>query len=670
MRNAFCKVRSVKVKNMEIPLLSDILVLLGMGIVVAYISNLVRVPLMVSLLITGVVAGPYGLALIEQAEAVKVIAEIGVILLLFSIGLEFSFEKMLEMKKVTFLGGGLQLIITSIIVVSLLSISQMGLAQCVFISFLVALSSTAIVIKILQQQLQLNAPHGRVALGILIFQDITVVFLMMLVPLLAGLQSSLAFPSGVYLAKLILFAGFLFVCAKWLVPRFLYHVLSTRNRELFLMAIAFLAFFVAWITSELGLSLALGAFIAGLIVSESEYSQGAVANIQPLRDLFMSFFFVSVGMLFDYHILLINPLLVLILLIGLVLIKFFATAIGLTVLGYSSRTVMMASLSLAQIGEFSFVLATLGISYRLLNAEQYQIFLAVTILSMMLTPLLINFSKRLVLLKGKQIVAKNLSDNNLNSGQEISLNDHIIIIGYGINGRNLARVAKSSEIPYIVIDTNPETIRKERQNGENIFFGDAVQKEVLLHAGIKQARILALAVSDPMAEKAIIVEARHVNPNIYIIARTRYVSETPILHRLGADEVIPEEFETSIEIFARVLTRYNISRKRIEDFIAEIRRDNYSLLRGSERDLALKTDIPGLDSVTFTMSDQSKICGQTLEQINVRQNYAVTIIGIIRNGEIIPNPSGAAALQASDQLIVVGERKALHRFQEVLEGMD
>ena len=649
---------------MELPLLQEILILFSASIVVGYLASLLKIPLMVALLFTGMLAGPYGLALVAQPEVVKVLAEIGVILLLFSIGLEFSFEKLLEMKTLALVGGVIQLLLAVGLTVWFLVSFDIPLAQAVFIGSLVAMSSTAIVIKILQQQMQLNAPHGRVALGILIFQDLAVVFLMMLVPVLAGIHQSETTFSSAYLIKLCLFAAFLFAAAKWLVPHLLYHVLSTRNRELFMMAIAFLAFFIAWLANQLGLSLAFGAFIAGLIVAESEYNQGAVANIQPLRDLFMGFFFVSIGMLFDYRLVAQEPLLLLGLLVILIIIKVTANALAVLALGYPLRTVLISSMALAQIGEFSFVLATLGVSYRLFTLEQYQLFLALTISSMMLTPVLITWSKWLSLrVRDRRLFSLEAWDDER---EEEVLTGHIIIVGYGVNGRNLARVARASNISYIVIDTNPKTIKEELAKGESIFFGDAVRKEVLMHAGIKQARVLALAVSDPAAEQAIISEARHLNPEIYIIARTRYVSETLNLQRLGANEVIPEEFETSIEMFARVLNRYHVAKDRIEELIAEIRSDNYGILRDARRGLILNSGLPGMETATLTLTEQSSLCQQTLAQANFRQNYQVNVIGLIRAETVLANPGATFQLQAGDKIIVIGKPESVGHLRTIM----
>jgi CPA2 family monovalent cation:H+ antiporter-2 len=458
------------------------------------------------------------------------------------------------------------------------------------------------------------------------------------VPMLSGDFQFDTLSVTTFFLKIAILLIFLFLLNRWIVPHILYQVTRTRSRELFLMTVAFLAFATAWLTSLVGLSLALGAFLAGLIVSESEYSSEAFANILPLRDIFLSFFFVSIGMLLDIRIILNNPLLILISFIAILLIKMISAGFASLILGYSLRKILIVMFTLAQIGEFSFILFKVGMNYQLMPDTNYQNFLAVSILTMMFTPFIFNLGRyadqisRFIPFSDRLKLKEDKSKADL-SGESVS--DHLIIIGYGLNGQNLTRAAQALTIPYQVIDLNPDTVRREKKSGTKIFYGDATQKSVLKHANIDTARVLVIAINDAAATRRITQLVREMNPAIYLITRTRYVQEVKALFDLGANEVIPEEYETSIEIFTRVLTRYLVPEKDIHELVEKIRAEGYQALRISPPKglVYLKTKIPQAEICTLEIPENSSIQGRTLKDIQIREKYNVNLLAIQRQNK-------------------------------------
>jgi len=368
-------------------LLNDILIILGLSALVLYVCYLIRVPNIVGFLATGLICGPFGLGLVRDIAAVKLLAEVGVVLLLFTIGLEFSFRSLLHIKRPVLIGGSLQVAITVFFGFAVSRLFGLPPGVSVLIGFLISLSSTAIVLKIMQDRAEVETPHGGAALGILIFQDIVVVPMMLLIPLLAG------DPNGggraalwIFIAKVISILALTIVSARWIVPFAFYNIARTKSRELFLLSVIAICLAVAWLTYQAGLSLALGAFLAGLIISESEYSHQALGDILPFRDVFTSFFFVSIGMLLNVGFFFDHPLTLSSLALGVLFVKALIVVVVAILLGLSLRTAILVGVALSQVGEFSFILSEKALQYGLLAGDTHQIFLAVSVMTMMATP--------------------------------------------------------------------------------------------------------------------------------------------------------------------------------------------------------------------------------------------------------------------------------------------
>jgi CPA2 family monovalent cation:H+ antiporter-2 len=652
--------------------LQDIEILFGLAILTVLLARRLALPSIIGFLAAGIIAGPHALALVRSTHQVEQLAEIGVVLLLFTIGIEFSLKELMRIRQMVFLGGGLQVAVTILATALVAMFTGLSTEQAVFYGFLAALSSTAIIMKLLADAGDMDTPQGKTVLGVLIFQDLSVVPLMLLVPLLGG---GGLHPATLTLTLTLAKAAAVVVTAhygaRYLIPWLLRHVVRARSRELFILSVIFIGFGTAWLTAEAGLSLALGAFIAGLAISESEYSQQVLGDIMPFRDAFMSIFFLSVGMLLDPAIMLRQPLAVVMVVAAILLIKVCVSTTALRVIGLPLRIAILSGLALAQIGEFSFVLAQSGLQLGLLPADSYQLFLAASVATMALTPLLIRLAPSLAeaveqrlparLTRGsRQLVARN---------RERRLSGHVIISGYGLNGRNLAKVLKHLGLPHLIIDTNPFTIARERKAGEQIIFGDAAMPEVLSHAHIESARILVIAISDAAASRRIAAQARQLNPSIHIIARTRYVLEVEPLYRLGVNEVVPEEFETSVEILSRVLRAFMVPHDEIEQHVAEVRSNCYGMLRSMSRRhshaVGISGYLAGAELATFRVQSGSPLVGESLRDGRIKTNSGATVLVIKRGDDIMPNPDPMWELTVNDTVLLLGtpeQLAAAHRL--------
>lgn len=658
---------------MEIPLLGDIAVIFVLSVLVLFIFHKIKAPTIVGFLVTGILAGPQGLGLIHAADQVSVLAEIGVILLLFSIGLEVSLKDLMNMKKYVLVGGSLQVALTTLAVFAILSSLGWPEGTSIILGFLVSLSSTAIVLRIIQRRDEFYTPQGRTILGILIFQDIAIVPMMLITPLLPGVTGGVTDSPLAILAKGLGLIFIVIVSAKWIVPKALDHISRIGDRELFLLSLVAICFAVAWITSLAGLSLGLGAFLAGLTISESQYSHQAFGNILPLRDVFTSFFFVSIGMLLDINYLLQNPVYIVLLAIGIMALKALIAGFVIALIGLPLRITILVGLALSQIGEFSFVLSQVGLDYGLLSEDVYQIFLDATVLTMAATSFIIAISPkiaeaamRLPLLQIRKSSAFSKTAISTNVG---GMKDHLIIIGYGINGRNVARSARSEDIPYVIVDIDPEIAKIEAKNGEPISYGDATQETVLQDNGIDNAKVMVIAISDRAATRRITDLSRRLNPDIYIIARTRYIQEMEVLQSLGANEVIPEEYETSVEIFSRVLKKYQVPNGRIESFIDHIRSDGYEMFRSISREPYCDSNLnmTSGEIITLKVSEGSPIAGRSIGEIGLKEN-GITLLAIHRASQTVDDPDEAVVLLPDDVVVFLGSNTSISHVENLFRN--
>ncbi|MBX3293777.1 MAG: cation:proton antiporter [Acidobacteria bacterium] len=656
-------------------LFTDLLIILLASVPVAFLCVRLKLPLIAGFMVAGMAIGPYGLGLIKNTGAIEVLAEIGVMLLLFTIGLEFSPTRLKEMRRNVLIGGGLQVTITIAAVTLVAFLLGRAWNQALFFGFLIALSSTAIVLKSYVERNEVDSPHGRVSIGILIFQDLSILMMLLLIPLI-GNAGDMTLAEALKQLTISVIAMAAIVVVSWfLIPPLLSRIVSLRSPEVFLLTVVFLLLAFSWVTSHLGMSLALGAFIAGVVIANSDYSHQSETEVLPFRDVFNGIFFVSIGLLLSLATLFENIGFVAVLVVSLMLLKASVVWMVVRILGNPQRVAIVAALGLAQIGEFSFVLAKAGQGAGLLPDADYQSFLAASVISMLATPFLIawapniGFAMQRVLSDGGRGDIENCEDD-IHMTSSGGLTQHVIIVGYGLNGRNLARVLRTVGVPYTILDLQADVVKKAKVDGEKINFGDATRRDVLIHAGIDNAWVLVLALSDPPAARRAVRQARQCNPNLHIIVRTRYTSEITELTGLGANEVIPEEFETSIEIFARVLHRFGMPRPTIEDQIARVRRQKYEMLRSPSipqpAAASLETVLQQLVTETIRVEANSPVVGKSLGELDLRGKTGATVLAVVHEDDTNVSPGANYTLCEGDTLLISGSAAKIEKAIEMI----
>ncbi|HKO31057.1 MAG TPA: cation:proton antiporter [Nitrospiraceae bacterium] len=660
--------------------LANLLVIFLASIAVVFVFHKLRLPSIAGFLVAGSVIGPHGLNLITDVGTVEVLAEIGIVLLLFTIGIEFSIAQLLSMRRIMFVAAPIQ--IGGVLAMAVLGAMLIGFSwrDGLVWGFLFALSSTAIVLKTLTERGDNNSIHGRATIGILICQDLAVVPMMLLMPILAGKST------GDVLTILLTLGGsvlivLLVIAASWyLIPKLLGYIVRSRSRELFLLTIIISCTGIAWLTSLGGLSLAIGAFIAGLVISESEYSHQAIAEVLPFRDSFTSLFFVSVGMLMDWRVLLTHPGPVFGLLMAVLLLSFISGTGGALLSGLPPRSAIMVGVALAQVGEFSFLLGQQGEASGYFHGDQYQVFLALSVLSMIVTPFLMQWSPHLARRTEAWQRAHHLMPSRTiahveqTEGKQIRMKGHVIIAGYGLNGRNLARVLGETEIPYLGLDLDGDTVSREAKHGVPVYYGDATNSHVLRHMRVEDAKVLVVAISDPFITRRVVQVAKGINPKLHVVVRTRYLRELDELHKLGADDVVPEEFETSIEIFALVLGTYKMPQDFVTRKAAQVRREGYALLRRSESP-GLSHHLHGgtladAEVETCRIDDDSPALGKTLAEIDLGPRTGASVIAWTRAGVTQAKPSEGTRLMAGDIVVLLGSRAQISQAMGLLVQMN
>lgn len=660
----------------DFSLLYDLFVVFFSSTLVVLIFHRLKLPHIVGFLVCGIIVGPHGFNLIARLEDIDVLAEIGVVLLLFTIGLEFSLAELRRIKRDVLFGGSLQVIGSAGFAFLVAKLFGMSVPRAIFLSQIFALSSTAIVLSVLASRGEMDTSHGRMTLGILLFQDLCVVPMMLITPLLSGDTGFRIFPIALSLGKAVFLIGVVLLLAVFVVPKLLAVIVNARLREILILGVVVICIGTAWLTSWLGLSLALGAFIAGLAISESPYSHQVFAEILPLKDVFNSLFFISVGMLLDLRFLGNHFLLLLLLVLGTLLVKTIFGGLTVKFLSGSTRLALLVGLAISQVGEFSFVLAKFGLRFQLLNTDVYQGFLATTVLTMMATPLLMTVAPHLA-----QRVPERLDSTLAREQQKApsnhfaALRDHAIIVGFGLNGQYLARVLKDSSIPYCILELNPQTVRDAQKEGEPICFGDATRLEILRLVNIAEARILVITADDIAIARRIVSVARISHKNLYIIVRAKFAAHVEELYQLGANQVIAEEFETATEIFARVLAEYELPRHVIETYIEKIRREGTPMLRpsGFRKPALPPTSLEKLRQLlagnvieNFLLLENSSAVGKTLAQLDLRNRTGATIIAVLRDNQSSANPAADFVLQQGDLLVIMGTHRELESVGELL----
>lgn len=648
---------------MELDILRDIVIIFALSTFVNFLFNKIKVPTVVGYLLTGIVAGPHLLKLISSVHDIELMAEIGVVLLMFTIGMEFSLKHLFKIRYVVFLGGMMQVVVTAGIFFGISHLYNLDWKSAIFISFLGALSSSALVLKLLQDRSELSSNYGRTVLGILIFQDILFVPLILFTNILG--DTSVEFSTQIWqlLIKTVAIILFVYVGNKWLFPKLLHMIALAKNQELFMMSIFLICLAIALLTSAMGMSLAFGAFLAGLMISESEYTHNTFGQVSLFKDLFTSFFFVSVGMLLDLSFIQENYLLVVATVLMVIGVKTIIAGGTSFVLGHTFRGTIMVGLALSQVGEFSFLLAKIGLGYNLISNYYYQLFLAVAIISISLTPFLMQAAKPVADLIMK-LPLPAFWVNGLFPLKEIevpNMNKHLVIIGKDTRAEKLSVMAKYVELPYVSIVFDPVIAGELQKRGEMAIYGDAVNEAILKKAYVETADIVVLSVGDVIAAMAIVTAVRKLNKHAYLLVRAKGMADTEQLYKMGADQVVPEKLETAIDLFERILANKLMPKRKIAAIISTIRDDYYGIFRARDdkQNNTFLDELPNLDIMALKVDDSSAIVGQTLGQIHLRNRVGVTLLAIKRNHEIIEHPDVNSLFMAGDILYILGRNENL-----------
>jgi CPA2 family monovalent cation:H+ antiporter-2 len=658
------------------PFFVGVAALIVAGAAIAYVCARLGLVPIVGFLLAGVLIGPHGLGLVAP-ELVEGAAELGVILLLFTIGIEFSLEKLARIRRLILLGGALQVGLATAATAGILAALGVDWRAGVFTGFLVSLSSTAIVLKLLADRGETAAPHGEVGLALLIFQDVAIIAMVLLVPMLGGAGGGAA-DVALTLGRAAAIIAVVLLAARRLMPRVMEAVAKTCSPEIFLLSVIAVCVGTAYLTSLAGVSLSLGAFLAGLLVSESRFSEHALGEILPLQILFSAIFFVSVGMLLDVGFLVGNLPLVAAAVAGVLLVKAATTAGSVAALGFRLPVATASGLMLAQVGEFSFVLERAGREVGLAPAGLpqggSQTFIATTVVLMVLTPFLTQGGARLARrLEGRAATASAPQEADEAPAHVPRLENHVVVAGYGDAARRLARVLRDSGVPFLVTTLNPGGANEAEEEGIVVLRGDSSRQRTLLHVGADRAKVLVVADDDPAMAVRIVSVARSVNPTLRVVVRTRYISEAQPLRAAGADTVIAEEMESIVQLFGTVLGEYAISAEAVAEYERGIRGAGYAQLRDAEEGAApgRPPAVPACELGpecfavrTVTVRAGAAAAGRTVGELGLGPRFGIEPRELRRGGARLAAPAAEGALRPGDELVLAGSAEA---FREVAD---
>jgi monovalent cation:H+ antiporter-2, CPA2 family len=656
---------------MNIHTLQIVLLLLAVAVLTVTLFRRLHLPPILGYLIVGILVGPHGSGLVASTEETRFLAEFGVVFLLFAIGLEFSLPQMIAMKQSVFGLGGSQVALTGAgcaVLAWLLGLTPQG---SVIAGAILALSSTAIVIKQLSEQLELNSEHGRLGVSILLFQDLAVIPLLVVIPILAGDNASgMALPLLMAVVKAALVFVIIMAVGHWLLRPLFHEIARSRSAELFTLSVLLVSLTAAWLTHEAGLSLALGAFLAGMMLGETEYRHQIEADIRPFQDVFLGLFFVTIGMRVDFLSLLPELHWVLLMTLALILFKGMAILLLARLAGRSMATAFRSGLLLAQGGEFGFVLLDLSLGSGLLPGEAGQLMFAAIILSMAASPFLVRYNGRLAQtfcsMRGSMPELAGLQAIQEDAGK---LRQHVIICGYGRIGQNIGRLLDREGFPYVALDLDPGVVREAHEAGEPVHFGDAVRHEILQASGLAYASALVLTFEDHPSAMKILAQARKSVPALPVLVRTKDDSHLEALEAAGAAEVMPEAVEASLMMGGQLLLLLKVPGSRIFKIMREIRQNHYKLLRdffhGEE-----SLDIEQSDSFqerlhTVTLPEHAYAVDHTIEALHL-WDWEVSITVVRRGGIRGESPQPETRLQAGDVLVLAGTPQHLEHAEGLL----
>ena len=646
-----------------------ILILLVCSVLCVAMFRAFRLPAMLAYFLVGLALGPYTFGLLPDTDANREFAEFGIVFLMFSIGLEFSLPQLYAMRKKVLGLGGAQVVVSMAVSMALAKLAGLDWPAAFVIGSALTMSSTAIVSKILAERVDLNSRHGRLSIGVLLFQDIAVVPVLVLIPALGLANNNLMDLLGLAMLKAAAMLLFLFTIGKWLINPWFNLVASQRSRELFVMNVLMVTLLLAYATKLAGLSYALGAFIAGMLISETKYRYQVESDISPFRDILLGLFFISVGMLLNLQQIFDNIGLVLLILVGFMLLKATIVALVVRLVKYETGVAIRTGLILAQAGEFSFVILALGVEQKLISGQALQLILAASLLSMVIAPFLIQYNGR--------IARRLVRSYSRNSGQVVQdiddvgkhLHNHVIICGYGRSGQYLGRFLKEENIPFVALDIDPTRVLEAAAAGENVMFGDAARRVVLEAAGGARAKALIISYADNRASMKILHIVQENYPQLPVIVRTVDDSNMEALRAAGAAEVVPEILEGSLMLASHALMLLGVPLNRVVKRIRLFREERYKLFRGyfhgisDAEDEDMEKKQVRLHSVVISAG--SYAIGRSLLEMNLH-NFEVEVKSIRRpNGNGV-TPTDTSYLAEGDVIVLLGQPAGLANAQNAL----
>ncbi|WP_028864102.1 monovalent cation:proton antiporter family protein [Psychromonas aquimarina] len=645
-------------------MLSDLLLLLSFAIISVIVFRRVRLSNIVAYLFTGFVLGPSLLNFLDSYHEIELVAEFGIVFLMFSLGLEFSLNKLIEMRRSVFGVGALQVIASFFMFFFISHLFAMSWQQSFAVAGVLTMSSTAIIVKVLGDQQRLHSKTGKLAVAILLFQDLAVVPFLIVIPIIAVpaqegavlMPLSIAFVKGAFAVAVLLSIG------RWLLPRFFDEMGRVRFDEVFILSTLFVTLLAAWFTQLLGLSMALGAFLAGMMLAESHYRHQLSADIRPFKDILMAMFFISIGTLLQFHILRDNLSTLFLIVAGVMLAKTLTIMLAVLLMKGRLATALSVGIALAQMGEFGFILVALASKYHLLDAQLASLLIATGVISMSVTPVLVKYSQNI----SREVLHHSEKVFRFQKTLPGQFHEHTIICGYGRVGQILSRFLRSESLPFIVLDRDPMRVKEAREGGEMIEFGDASRREILLVAGIEKARLLIITFDDLQRSLTLLEQIRSVNPNVKVLVRTKNDNGLDMLKDAGATEVIPEVLEGSLMLVAHVLYLSGVPRRRILHRLDCERKTKYQHLHGFYYGENSQTEknawhIEQLHAVTLT--ENAEVVGSYVNQFHLAD---IIIKSLHRRGGEEVVISAEVRFKAGDVILLQGEKSDLIQAEKIL----
>lgn len=662
----------------ELTLIIEIVTILGVATVGGYLANRLGQPVLLGYLLGGILVGPAGLHLIALEGDIHVLSEVGVALLLFVLGVEFSLKDLLRVKAIALGGGTLQIVLTIVLGGGLAFLTGWvdTVPEAVFLGAALSLSSTAVVLKSLSERNQVQTAHGQVMLAILIVQDLGLGIMLAVFPALTEPPNVIGVAVFSALLRALLFLGIAILAGKWVIPFLLHQIAKSGSQELFLLGILVLCLGIALITSAIGLGLAMGAFVAGLMVSNVEYADHALDRIIPMRDVFATMFFASIGLLIDPEFLLENVWVLSGLVIVTLLGKAAIVAGIVRLFGFPFKTALTVGLGINQIGEFSFVLAEVARAENLFTPTLHGLTVGTTAATLLITPFLLKATPYLLLWLERSplfspLVQGRHSPRLVGLEEDEDLIGHVIVAGYGRVGQTLVRMLYFQGYKVVVIDNNEAAMQTLRDRGIAHLYGDASNPLVLEKARIAKARAMAIALPDPMATRLTLKRALSLAPDLDITVRAHVNDEIDVLYQLGAQEVVQPEFEASLEMGAHLLLNLGDTAYAVQQVVNRYRTGRYRDILPERAEywgrFDLETAIEGLEHRWYMLPHNIDISGKTLAQANIRRLTGVTIMAIERDRQLYRYPLGDTVLQAGDRLLVVGSPEEHQTFEDLLQ---